>query len=63
MEPHELDIMSLIAGLIFLATGVGHLLGFNLTRLWSGLDGLLPVVLIIVGGVLLLRVLRRANDS
>jgi hypothetical protein len=63
MEPHELDTMSLIAGLIFLATGVGHLLGFNLTRLWSGLDGLLPVVLIIVGGVLLLRVLRRANDS
>jgi hypothetical protein len=63
MEPHELDIMSLIAGLIFLATGVGHLLGFNLTRLWSGLDGLFPIVLIIVGGVLLLRVLRRANDS
>jgi hypothetical protein len=63
MEPHELDILSLTAGLIFLATGIGHLLGFNLTRLWSGLDGLFPVVLIIVGAVLLLRVLRRANDS
>jgi hypothetical protein len=63
MEPHKLDTVSLITGLIFLVTGIGHLLGFNLMRLWSGLGGLLPLVLIIGGGVLLLRVLRRANDS
>jgi hypothetical protein len=62
MEPHELDAVSLIAGLIFVATGIGHLLGLNLLRIWSSLGGLLPVLLIIVGAVLLLRVLRRARD-
>lgn len=63
MEPHELDALSLIAGLIFFATGIGHLLGLNVTRLWLDLAGLLPIVLIIGGGVLLVRVLRRARDS
>jgi hypothetical protein len=63
MEPHELDLVSLIAGLIFLATGIGHLLGLNVTRLWSDLGGLLPIVLIIGGGALLLRVLRHARNS
>jgi len=63
MEPHELDVISLVAGLIFLATGIGHLLGLNLTGLWSDLGGLLPVVLIVGGGALLVRVLRRAKDT
>lgn len=63
MEPHELDVVSLIAGLIFLAAGIGHLLGLNLTHLWSDLGRLLPVVLIIGGGVLLLRVIRRTKNS
>ena len=62
MEPHELDTVSLIAGLIFVATGIGHLLGLNLFLIWSSLGGLLPVLLIIGGAVLLLRVLRRARD-
>lgn len=63
MEPHKLDVVSLIAGLIFLATGVGHLLGFNVWRMWQGVEALLPILLIIAGAVLLLRVRRRTRDD
>jgi hypothetical protein len=61
MDPHELDVASLAAGLIFLAIGVGHLLGLNLTHLWPGLGRLVPLLVIIGGAVLLLRVARRTN--
>ena len=63
MEPHELDVVSLVTGLIFLAAGIGHLFGLNVTRVWSDLGGLLPIVLIVGGGALLVRVLRHAKDS
>jgi hypothetical protein len=63
MEPHQLDVVSLIAGLIFLATGIGHLLGLNFFRMWTDLGGLLPVLLIVGGGLLLIRVVRHARDS
>lgn len=63
MEPHKLDVVSLIAGLIFLATGVGHLLGVNMWRIWPDFDALLPIALIVVGTVLLLRVLRRTRED
>ena len=62
MERHRLDVVSLIAGVIFLVAGIGHLLGFNLLRMWQGLDALLPVLLIIAGALLLLRVLRRPRQ-
>lgn len=61
MKPHELDFISLAAGLIFVAIGIGHLLGFNATSLWGLVSGLWPV-LIIIGGVALLRMARRTND-
>jgi hypothetical protein len=63
MEPHELDTVSLAAGLIFLALGLSHLLGLNVTQIWPTLGRLVPLLVIIGGAVLLLRVLRRTNDS
>lgn len=62
MEPHKLDAVSLTAGVIFLVVGIGHLLGFNLLRFWDRLDALLPVLLIVAGAALLLRVLRRTRE-
>jgi hypothetical protein len=62
MQPHKLDVVSLTAGVIFLVAGIGHLLGFNLLHMWQGIDALLPVLLIIAGAALLLRVLRRTRE-
>lgn len=62
MERHRLDIVSLVAGLVFLAVGIGHLLGINLLRL-SLLVGLWPLLLIIGGGLLLAQVVRRPSDD
>lgn len=63
MQPHKLDPVSLISGLIFLAVGVGHLLGLNVWRMWGGVDVLLPILLIIIGAALLLRARRRPRDD
>ncbi|HSK90971.1 MAG TPA: hypothetical protein VK875_06640 [Euzebyales bacterium] len=62
MERHRLDVVSLVAGLIFLAVGIGHLLGINLLRL-SLLVGLWPLLLIVGGGLLLAQVVRRPSDD
>jgi len=62
MKPHKLDVVSLTAGVIFLVVGIGYLLGFNLLSMWQGIDALLPVLLIVAGTVLLLRVLRRSRE-
>jgi hypothetical protein len=61
MEPHELDAVSLIAGLVFLGIGIGHLAGLNIADL--AVSGLWPMLLIIGGGILLVRVTRRARDG
>jgi hypothetical protein len=63
MQPHKLDFVSLVSGLIFVAIGVGHLLGVNLWGLWQDLDALLPILVIIAGAALLLRVLRRTRED
>jgi hypothetical protein len=62
MQPHKLDVVSLTTGVIFLVVGIGHLLGFDPLRMWRGIDALLPVLLIVAGTVLLLRVLRRTRE-
>ena len=61
MRPHELDVVSLAAGLVFLAVGLGHLLGID----FAGLPfrGLWPLLLIVGGGILLIRVVRRPRDD
>lgn len=61
MEPHELDVVSLTTGLLFIAVGIGHLAGLNITDL--ALSGLWPVLLIIGGGILLVQVTRRARND
>ena len=62
MEPHELDVVSLIAGLLFVAIGIGHLAGVHITGL--AFSGLLPLLLIVAGAILLVRATRsRTHDT
>ena len=61
MRPHELDAVSLIAGLVFLAVGLGHLLGIDVADL--PFRGLWPLLLIVGGGILLIRAARRPRDD
>ena len=61
MEPHELDVISLTAGIIFLVLGMAHMIGIDVTRM--AFHRLWPMLLIVGGGVLLVGVIRRARDE
>lgn len=61
MHPHELDVISLVAGIAFIAIGLGHIIGLNIFNL--AFSGLWPVLAIVIGGILLMRVSRRASDE
>lgn len=60
MEPHELDLISLVAGLIFIAIGAGQLLGVDTLDMLGGVGRLWPL-LIIFAGVAMLAVARRTR--
>lgn len=61
MYPHELDSVSLIAGLTFLAIGIGHLIGLNIFDL--AFSGIWPVLAILAGGILLVRAARATRRT
>lgn len=61
MHPHQLDVVSLVAGLVFVAIGIGHMIGLNITDV--AFSGIWPVLAILGGGILLVRSSRRARDD
>jgi hypothetical protein len=62
MHPHRLDPLSLIAGLVFVAVGAGHLFGFNVAS-WGLVARAWPLLLVIVGVAILISARRTTHDD
>lgn len=61
MQPHRLDVPSLVAGLLFLGTGGAHLLGGALD--WLVVVRAWPVLLVAGGIAVLVGILRSPRDT
>ncbi|HEX6256391.1 MAG TPA: hypothetical protein VFZ70_11350 [Euzebyales bacterium] len=62
MERHRLDLLSLLAGLLFLALGLGHLLAGPAAAIWLSITRLWPILLVGAGVAVLAGIIRRADD-
>lgn len=63
MQPHRLDTVSLIAGVIFAGIGAAYLFGFNLASRWALVARSWPLLLVAVGVVVLLSARRTPDDD
>lgn len=63
MTPHRLDLVSLIAGMVFVITGMAHLLGIDLITNWGAVARAWPIVLVAAGVAVLIGILRTARDA
>lgn len=63
MQPHRLDPLSLIAGLVFVTIGVGSLLSGPTATGWLTALRFWPVLLVAAGIVVLVRMARRTDDT
>ena len=61
MHPHRLDVLSLVAGLLFLGIGGAHLLGGALD--WLVVLRVWPLLLVAAGIAVLVGILRRPSDT
>jgi hypothetical protein len=62
MERHRLDLLSLLAGLLFLAVGLGNLLASPVAAVWLSISYLWPILLVLAGLAVLAGVIRRGDD-
>jgi hypothetical protein len=62
MERHRLDLLSLLAGLLFLAVGLGNLFAGPVAAVWLSISRLWPILLVLAGLAVLAGVIRRAGD-
>jgi ABC-type antimicrobial peptide transport system permease subunit len=62
MERHRLDLLSLLAGLLFLAVGLGNLLAGPAAAVWLSITRLWPMLLVVTGIAVLAGIVRRADD-
>jgi hypothetical protein len=63
MQPHRLDVLSLVAGLVFVAIGGGHLLGGASVLNWLVVLRAWPVLLVAAGIAVLVGILRSPGDT
>lgn len=63
MQPHRLDVISLIAGLVFVVIGAGYLLGVDLISRWSLVTRAWPLLLVAAGVALLIGARRTTDDD
>ncbi len=63
MQPHRLDVLSLVAGLLFVAIGGAYLLGGASVLNWLAVLRAWPLLLVAAGIAVLLGVRRSPDDS
>lgn len=63
MQPHRLDPISLIAGLVFAGIGATYLFGLNIATQWGLMARAWPLLLIAAGVVVLLSARRTTDDE
>lgn len=63
MQPHRLDVLSLVAGLLFVAVGGAHLLGGPDALSWLVVLRAWPALLVAAGIVVLVGILRSPDDT
>ena len=63
MNAHRIDPVSLIAGLLFVVVGMGHLLGVDVVAGWGTLLRAWPILLVAGGVAVLIGILRSANRA
>lgn len=63
MTPHRLDLVSLVAGSVFLITGMAHLLGIDLITSWGAVVRAWPLLLVAAGVAVLVGILRTTRDA
>ena len=63
MQPHRLDVISLIAGFVFVGIGAAYLLGVDIVRRWTLVTRAWPLLLVIAGIVLLISARRTTDDG
>jgi hypothetical protein len=63
MNAHRLDLVSMIAGVVFVVVGMGHLLGLDVVSGWSTLLRAWPILLVAGGVAVLIGILRSASNA
>jgi hypothetical protein len=63
MQPHRLDVLSLVTGLLFVAIGGTHLLGGGSVLDWLVVLRAWPLLLVIAGVAVLVGILRSPDDT
>lgn len=63
MKAHQLDLVSLIAGSVFVFLGMAQLMGVNVVTGWGTLLRAWPLLLVGAGVVVLVSIVRSARDA
>ncbi len=63
MDRHRFDLLSFIAGIVFVIVGAAHLTGFDVTSAWVALVRAWPVLLLVAGVAVLAGAVRTTDDT
>lgn len=63
MQSHRLDVLSLLAGLLFVGIGGAHLLGVPGVLDWFAVLRAWPLLLVLAGIAVLVGILRNPTDT